>query len=248
MLQLALAILFALPLAGLAAMWLFRIGPAAADYIPAKDLDADAWFQNFNAQITATPTAYGLVAGDATAFDPLADAFSSALTIALTPSTRTKVTVAAKDSARAAVELKARQLAAKVQAYPSITPTLLEDLGLTVRDSGPTPITAPTTQPLLAIQSIGTKSAILRFADELTPDSRRKPANVIALQLFMKTGATPPTGPEDAEFIGPATKNPHALDFSALAAGTNVYIFGRWQTRRGLTGPASSTINTTVAA
>ena len=248
MLTAALVALFALPLVAFLLCLLIRVAPAYGDYIPAKDLDADSWFQNFNAQITANPTTYGLVAGDATAFDPLADAFSNALTVALTPSTRTKVTVAAKDSARAAVTAAARQLAAKVQAYPSITPTLLADLGLTVRDVGPTPISAPATQPILGIQSIGTASAVLRFVDELTPDSRRKPAGVIAMQLFMKTGPTPPTGPDDAEFVGPATKNPHLLDFSGITAGTNVWLVGRWQTRTGLTGPMSSAIQTTVAA
>lgn len=52
---------------------------------PDKDQDLDAWSQNFDTKITATPTAYGLVAADATAFHALATDYATRLTTATNP-------------------------------------------------------------------------------------------------------------------------------------------------------------------
>ena len=60
------------------------------DFLPAKDAELLSWKTDFSAAITATPTDYGLVAGQATAFAALLSAYSAALAIATNPMTRTR--------------------------------------------------------------------------------------------------------------------------------------------------------------
>jgi hypothetical protein len=219
-----------------------------ASYIPAKDADYADWLDNFATLIAAAPTDYGLVAGDGTAIDASRDAFLAAYALAVNPSTRTTPTVAAKDAARASSQALARSLAVQVQAWPSITPELLGDLGLTVRDLTPTPIPAPTTTPLLSVVGGTNLAQTVRYSDELTPAARKKPFGAIALQLYRHVGTTPPAGPEDASFYGSFTKNPVLSEFDSGDAGKTCTYFGRWQTRRGLVGPWSMATSMTVAA
>src|SRR5437016_1820127 len=106
-----------------------------ADFLPSSDADLLAFAQNFSTKVTATPVPYGLVAGDATALAALVTSFTTALNTANTPATRTAVTVASKDTARAVLVTELRQLARRVQATPTVTAAQRIELGLPVHDA-----------------------------------------------------------------------------------------------------------------
>lgn len=218
----------------------------ATNYIPPKDQDFKAWALNFSTLITATPTAFGLVAGQATAYAALYAAFNTALTAATDPSTRTKVTVAAKNVARANLETSTRMLAGVVQGFPTITPSQLESLGLTVRSTARPPIPDPVTVPVLSFVGNGPLSAVLRYADELTPASRKKPFGAVQIQVFVSYGTTAPTGLAQMQMLGVFTKNPVNVTWPGTAAGDTAWVAARWVTRTGKTGPLSAIISTSV--
>src|SRR2546423_1097889 len=96
---------------------------ASSSYLPSREEDLLTWAQNFSSLITATPTAYGLVAADATALAALVSAYASALTAATNPSTKTKATVATKDTARVTMVADIRNLVRRIQGTPTVTPT-----------------------------------------------------------------------------------------------------------------------------
>jgi hypothetical protein len=226
-----------------------------SDYLPSKDSDLDLFCQNFDTKITATPTAYGLVAGDATAFHTLRLAFTNALITASASSTRTKDTVAAKNLARFNMTVSIRALANRIQAYASITSTLLAGLGLTVRDHTPSPITAPSTAPIVTPLTSAGGRINFRFADTDTPASKSKPPGVTQLQLWAKVGTTPPASIADCNLVGVYTKNSEgpgsrqvSVGFTGADTGKTAYLIGRWQTRRGLVGPSSAIASMTIAA
>jgi hypothetical protein len=221
---------------------------AAPDFIPPKDADLDTWAQNFATLITSTPTAYGLVAGQATTFTGLKGTFSTALAAASDPLTRTKPSVATKDTARAALVSNARQLAAIVQGFPSITPTQLAGLGLTVRQTVPTPIPAPITRPVIGVISNGGQVIALQYHDETTPLARAKPYGVIGVQVQYKLGPTPPTGWGDGVQAGTFGRFPYRITMPPTSVGQVVHFVARYITRRGLTGPISATTSTVVAS
>ena len=120
-------------------------------YIPNRDADLVAWGLNYTDRITATPMAYGLQAADALILQTNYDEFVTAYNLAVNPPTRTIVTVAAKDEERAGFVSLARAYANIIQANEGVTPEQIAELGLTVRDTTPTPIPTPTTQPVLAL-------------------------------------------------------------------------------------------------
>jgi len=217
-------------------------------YIPTTDALLLAWADNFSAVITANPGDYGLIAGQAVTFAALFTTFESALATATDPGTRTSVTVAAKDAARAAMVTNARMLARIALAFPTVTPGDLTAAGLIVRNTVPTPIPAPVTVPILGLLNCIGKVVTLAFADELTPSSKYKPFGVTSLQLFMKTGAVPPASPADAEFVAAYGRWPARVDLSTLPAGTQLHFIARWATRRGLTGPQSAVVSAVLQA
>lgn len=224
-------------------------------YIPSQDEALDTWATNFDTLITATPTAYGLTAGQATTFNGLRTSYSSALATALNPSTRTKPSVAAKNTAKIAMVFSARSLAALVQAHPGITAEQLEDLGLTVRKTTPTPIGPPTTSPIITPLNSSGANVNFRFSDETTPDSRSRPFGTAGLELWVKVGTTPPASIADCEFKGLYTKNTSGpgsrvcrASFDGADVGKTAYFYAVWYNRSGQIGPSSALSQMTIAA
>lgn len=218
------------------------------DYIPKRDADLDTWATNFDTVITAAPTDYGLVAGDATAFNTLRLAFTNALAAATNPGTRTPVTVAAKDTARNAMVQLARQYARIAQAYPAITDELLSEAGLTVRDPIPSPIPAPVTTPILSLMQSASLEHTLRFRDSVLVNPRSKPPGAIALQLYVKLTTGAPTDVNDCTFVGQYSRMPAVVNYDGADAGKLAQYLARWVTAKGLTGPVSPVFSATIPA
>jgi hypothetical protein len=214
---------------------------------PQADTALDTFMSNFVAKITATPTAYGVTAADATAIGALASDFSARLATSSDPATRTKVAVAQKNTSKLALVAKARQLIKVITAYPPLTAAQRAELGLNPRDVAPTPIPAPATRPLLAVEPDGT----LRLVDESMPDHRRKPAGVSGALVFTKVAPAtdaPPTTPDDARFALLATRARAALPLPAGSNGKTLWVLAQWYNERGELGPVSAAASTTIAA
>lgn len=218
------------------------------DFLPSQDQDLNAFAANFDTRITSTPTAFGLLASDATAFHALAADFSAKLATAVNPSTRTKVTIQAKDISRSALKAKARSLARIVNAYPPITNAQRADLGLTVRDGTPSPIPAPTTQPVVNIEGSGGGVSLLRLADETTPLKKAKPPGVFAALIYTKIDGPAPVTPDDAKFSGVATKTLHSVNLPSGSAGKTLWVLAQWINERGENGPTSVVASAMIAA
>lgn len=219
----------------------------ATPYIPTRDSVLLLWAQNFSSLITANPTMYGLGTGDATTIAGYTSAYSAALTTAVDPSTKTKASVAAKDSAKATMLVTLRPYAQQIKNNLGVTNDAKVALGLNIPDPSRSPVPAPTTQPLLSIVGALPLQISLRFSDASTPDKRAKPKGVVGLQLFVYVGATVPTDPLAYQFAGIFTKQPFAVNFTGAQKGQLASLIGRWQTRTGLNGPWSSPVQMTIA-
>lgn len=215
---------------------------ASADYIPAGDADFEAWAQNFSTKITATPTAYGLIAGQATTFAGLLVTYIAALASATNPGTRTSVTVAAKDTARANLQANARLLVNIVQGTSTVTPTQKTDLGITVRKTTRTPIPPPATRPLQTVVRSNGPVLDFRINDELTPDSRAFPFGAPLCQVFLKLGASPGTDITTYELLATVGRSVVALDVTDVAEGAIMNFISRFINRRGEPGPQSDMV------
>ncbi len=219
------------------------------DYVPTRDADLLGFAENFSTKITATPTAYGLVAAQATAFATLFNAFGDAMRTLNDPMTRGTYYVAAKNNARDSLVDGAggiRQLANLVQAHPDITDLQLIDLRLTVRDRQPTPVPQPSTAPTIHIGDRYGRTVELRLEDSLNPNSRARPAGVAGAMVYSWVGANPPEDFTTWKCEGNFTRTEIEITFPlTVAPSTQVWFTAQWYNPRGETGPATLPAATT---
>ena len=217
------------------------------NFLPARDSLLLDWSNNFNTKITATPTAYGLTAAQATAYGTLHTAYSNAYTTATAPSTRTRGTIAAKNSARTALKANARLLARIVQATASVTAQQKIDLGLTPRDVVPSPINTPTEAPVLEIVTAIGRTIKLNLRS-VGSERRGKPDGVHGASLFSFVGAAPPADISAWTFEGSTTRTSFDVEFPAtVAAGSQVWLTAFWFNPRSQSGPACTPVSAYIA-
>jgi hypothetical protein len=214
---------------------------------PEGDQDLLVFSNHFSTRITATPTAFGLVAGDATSFAALLSDYSTRLGVANDPTTRTRGTIAGKNTSKAALLAKARILCKVVSAFPPLTPAQRADLGLNPRDVSPTPIPPPATRPIVTVDPAGR----IRLADEAAPTRRARPAGTvgaIVVTRILDAAAPAPLGLSDTHFAALVTRDRHTLAIPEASNGKLLYVFAQWVNARGQAGPLSAVAVTTIAA
>jgi hypothetical protein len=216
------------------------------DFLPSKDAELLSWSSGFSSKITATPTAYGLVAAQATAYAALNTAFSTAYATAINPPTRTVGTVAAKNDAKTPLRAMARELARIIQAYPSLTNQQRVDLGLTVRDE-PSPINPPEESPVLEVVSAFGRTLKVRL-HAVDTTRRGKPAGVAGASVFTYVGDAPPADISAWKFEGSTTRTMFDVEFApTVPAGSCVWLTAFWYSPRAMSGPACTPISSYIA-
>lgn len=209
-------------------------------YIPQRESLLKAWAINFAALITAAPETYGLSAGNATTIQDSVDDFSDAYDLANNPATRTGPTVSDKDAKRVFMLQIVRPFSQQVRNNSGVSNENKLALGLTIRDTVPTPIAAPVTQPLLSILAATPLEHTIRFSDAASPDKRAKPFGVKGLLLFRFVGDNAPADYSDWHFVGLATKNPFPSSFASGDATKRAQYVARWVNGNGKVGPWSA--------
>lgn len=223
--------------------------PAPSPYIPNRDAEFLTWAQNFSTLLTASPTTYGLVTGDATAVDTVTDAFTAAYALATAPTTRTAVTVQAKNIARINAEAVIRPYAQQIAANVGVASDDKIAIGVNPRTSVPTPIGVPTTFPTLTVQPSGPLLITYRYRDnEASPTSKAKPYGSLQVQVFGQTSSTVVTDPTSLPLLTTVTKAPGQLAFGSVDGNKTCYFAARYITRRGDVGPWSAITACTVPA
>lgn len=221
-------------------------------FIPSREPELNEFAINFNTKVAASPTTYGLTAGQATAFTALFNAWASAYTAAITPATRTHPVILAKNQAK--VNLidgvgGIRQLARIVQAAPAVTAQQKADLGLPVRDAEPTPVPPPSSAPALTILSTMQRVVKIRLRDVDNPDRRGMPDGVDGAAVLYFVGEDQPDNMEDWSFMMNTTRTLLDVEFSStIAAGSKVWLTAFWFNQRKESGPAAAPQCTNIAS
>ncbi len=220
-------------------------------YIPAKDAEFAVWLANFDALLTAAPADFGLVAGDAVIVAAVALTFATDYPVSQNPATRTPVTVAAKDVARAAAEATVRPYAVNISQNGAVLDANKIAIGVTVPSLVPTPIPAPVTAPELAVDQITPGLLTLAFK-ETGAAGKAKPFGATGLELVAGIGAVHVATPAEASRLVTATKSPVRIPMDPADAGTAISVFGRFVTKSGpggiaQAGPWSLALDTYIA-
>lgn len=230
---------------------------ATIPYIPTTDSGLDSWAANFSTLITASPGTYGLVAADALTIAAAQASYNAAYLLGgsagtpptpVNPSTFTRVTVAAKNSAKIALQVIVRTYASQIRLNPGVSNANKTALGLNLPNNSPSPIPAPSTFPVLTIVAIAQGLMQIRFADNLTPASRKKPFGALQMELWRGIDPAVIITPDSCTLVAVVTKNPYVSTFADPAdAGKKATFFARWLTRRGLSGPWSAGVSATIS-
>lgn len=225
--------------------------PASLDYLPTREADLLQWSVNFNAHITADPTAYGLTLPQQAAYTVLHDAFAAAYTTANDNATRTPAAIQTKNTAKANLISGSngiRELAGIIQAFPGTTDTERIELGLNVRDTEPTPIPPPSVAPGLSVLMVTGRTVKVRVFDALVPSSRSKPAGVKGASVYSYVGETAPVDIDSWKYEGSTTRTTFDVEFPATApAGSTVWLTAYWTNPRLESGPACQPVSTNIA-
>jgi hypothetical protein len=208
-------------------------------YIPPKDADFDVWLQNFSTLLTATPTAYGLIAGDAVVVAAQYTAWHAAYLAATNPTTRTSATVAAKDGARVTAVATIRPYAQQISKNMSVTDALKIGIGVNLPNNVPVPIPPVATSPALILQSAAPQQHILQYRDSTTPLSKAKPFGAIAVEIWRAVGVTAAVDPSACALYARWTKTPNISSFAVGEVGKTATYFARWVTRSGVGGQSA---------
>lgn len=201
---------------------------------------------NFTMYIVATPAAFGLVAAQATAYGALNLAYQEAYSAAITPASRTKAAVAAKNAAKKALRTMAADLAKIIDATPTVTDTQKIELGLAIRNT-PSPVPVPTVRPGMDLVSVVTRTVTVHIHDSASSSKRGKPAGAVAAWVYSYVGTNYPSDPAEWDFQGATTRSTHEIVFpDTVAAGAQVWICAAWINGKQEAGPASVPITTNV--
>jgi hypothetical protein len=216
------------------------------DYLPQKEADLVDWADNFTARVVANATAWEIPAAEVTALQASNTAFKNLHEQAASPE-KSPVIVAQKNAARDDLKAKIRALADFRLKNPVITPAQRLDLGLTVKDTNPTPIPTPSSRPEFYFKVKDVRIVEIHFKD-LASDTKGKPygVNGAVISYTIFDSAPPAVSPADLTKSVLATRTPHTLQFEEADRGKRVYAALQWQNDKGEKGPFSEIQNTVI--
>ena len=218
------------------------------DYVPGPDAEFDSWQQTWVTYAVANAAALGL--------DPILDipAIQAAQTAwdtdydgHLTASAAAQAARAAKDGERATYVTLLRSFSQQIQKRSGTTDEQRGGLGITIPDTEPTPVPAPTTAPVLNIvTSERLRHVVEASKTALEGGALGKPTGVRGVQLWRKIGDPAPVDESDLEFVSEFTRTRMTLDYQMAQGGLTVYYQARWVGTRGDTGPWGELVSATV--
>lgn len=219
-----------------------------SDWIASQDADFNGQANTYVDYAVANATALGLTTDQTDALTAARTAWAASYPAYLTGQQTAQALTATKNTDRDNLEAVMREIAGQLQKKSTVTDTQRQAMGLPVHDTTKTPVAPITTKPVLKIETDQRLRHTIRFTDESTPTSRRKPAGAIGLELWMKRGGAAPTGVGECEPLGLITNSPNVEEFDPADGGKTIHYLGRWQTTRGDKGPFSATTSATVGA
>ena len=217
-----------------------------ADYIPPRDGNFLGWEQNFLTVATANVTALGLVAGDLTPVTAGQTAFEEALTNHQAAQALAQSATAGKNDTRDALEDAIRVVVRKIQANPTVSNELKQQLGITA-EQGRSPAPTPESRPVAEVEEVEGLTQVLRLTDSAS-GKRAKPYGVRAIEARMAIGTTPPADPEQMPIVGYLSSGKLVMNFAGTEAGKTAWYAFRYVNAADEKGPFSTVVPATIAA
>jgi hypothetical protein len=200
---------------------------------------------NLIAVVTPLPVSFGLTAGEVTSYTALSTGYAAALATATTPSTRTSISIEAKNTAMRSLRAATLNVARTVAAVPTVSNAQLMSLGLNVRVV-PTPRPVPAVPPVVDVVSVFGRVVKVRIHSG-SSESRGKPFGAIGANLYSCVSAVAPSDPSAYHYEGMATRPVMSVLFpNSVASGATVWLSAQWVSARGQLGVGSVPTSVTI--
>ena len=222
-----------------------------SNYIPRPDGDFAAWANHYSEAVEKWWSTQGFDKDELTNLKKALDTWNAQYPAHVRAQAAAEAARQAKDAARAALEKEVRPVTNFVQGYPKTTNADRAEMGITVRDTSPSPAPAPSSRPLALVESGQRLTHQLRLVDESTPTRRARPQGVLGAEVWVKlvdADQPAPTDPAALTFLTMTTKPSFRAEFKAGEGGKTAVYMARWVNTRGEKGPWSEVTTATVAA
>ena len=196
-------------------------------YWPTTDSGVDTWCLNFTTLLTAAPATYGETAPVALACANAYSTFTAALALAVDPSTRTPVTVAAKNDAYAVLASVIQPVGTRISANETVNPADKVSIGVTVRLTTRTRASVADLPIALSLEQMAMTYTRLRTQNPLTPTSTARPLGARYAEISVRVRNAADT--ED-EFVAVGSATRRFYNFATADAwhGRRAYFKARW--------------------
>jgi len=203
--------------------------PRGKQFIPVDDNDFYPWQGNFVNRVVTNQVAWGIPAGPVTALVARRAQYEPLYWTAQNKTTRNRTDVRAHREMR---EIYEKEIRAFVRNYCGpLSNTDKSDLGLTIRDTEPTPRGKIELVPYIFLKAIG--GGVIEVRSQTEKDATRvsmlKTADGIECKwTLVPKGEMPPEGDEDAKNTVVSRKARFTIDCGDKNAGDSFYGFFRW--------------------
>lgn len=219
----------------------------ARDYIPRSDSEFNDWFNNFNLVISADPISYGETVGTGAAVDTAFQDWQNAYNAHKNAQIAAQAALTDKDAKREAAEVLIRAMVRRIQSNAAVTDAMKNTIQITVADTTLTGAEAPTSHPVLSIDTSERLRHTISFKDNVST-ARGKPAGVFACEIWRKIGGAPPVDSGECTFLALDTASPYLAVYNGAEANQVVHYMARWVSTRNEPGPWGLTESATVTA
>ena len=216
-----------------------------SDFIDnSSDADLLAEAKNLFDTLSGNEAAFGVTAALVTDLGTNNGKYEADLQAHVASQADAKSKTTTKDTSRETVEQTIRALLKLIKAHTSINEAQLASLGQ-FTSSSYTPLSNPT-RPAGRVDTSQRLRHTVSFADEATPDQRRKPAGTVGCEIWAKFGGEPPTDEKECSFVALDTATPYLYEFGGADAGKMIHYMLRWSLKDETRSPWSETVSATV--
>jgi hypothetical protein len=215
-------------------------------FMPSNDKRFLDWADHFRAALAPLIELLGFPPANLELITALRNTFAAALALADAPATRTAGTIAAKNTARKALEQTLRQSIREYLTYNHLlTDQNREDLGLPIHSNSRTPVPVPTTTLTTKVSWPAPGVVEIAFRDSGI-DGHAKPYGVHGAEFIYEILDTPPTQWHELTHSVFDTRSPIRLSFENDQRKRSLYFAARWENNRGEKGPWSEIRETSI--
>jgi hypothetical protein len=142
--------------------------------------------------------------------------------------------VQAKNIARVSMLATVRPVAQNISLNAGVAASDKIAIGVNARTSTPSPITVPTTYPILNLQAGASLQLYARYRDSAaSPSVKSKPYGCQSVAISYLVSATPITDVSLLTQVKYTTKSPALIQFAPADGGKQCYLAGRYLMRNG---------------